>query len=82
MAQHDRFTAATGVEVYFCDPKSPFSVAATRTPAACCASTYPAGSSSAPSPRPTSTPSPKSSTHALDRPSASTPSQALAEVLR
>ena len=24
MAQHARFTAATGVEVYFCDPKSPW----------------------------------------------------------
>ena len=24
MAQHVRFTAATGVEVYFCDPKSPW----------------------------------------------------------
>jgi IS30 family transposase len=24
MAQHQRFTIATGVEVYFCDPKSPW----------------------------------------------------------
>ena len=24
MAQHQRFTAATGIEVYFCDPKSPW----------------------------------------------------------
>jgi IS30 family transposase len=24
MSQHARFTAATGVEVYFCDPKSPW----------------------------------------------------------
>ena len=24
MAEHDRFTIATGIEVYFCDPKSPW----------------------------------------------------------
>ena len=24
MAQHQRFTIATGVQVYFCDPKSPW----------------------------------------------------------
>ncbi len=24
MAQHQRFTVATGVQVYFCDPKSPW----------------------------------------------------------
>jgi IS30 family transposase len=24
MAQHVRFTEATGIEVYFCDPKSPW----------------------------------------------------------
>jgi IS30 family transposase len=24
MAQHDRFTAAPGIDVYFCDPKSPW----------------------------------------------------------
>ena len=41
MAQHDRFTAATGVEVYFCDPKTRGSAAATRTPTACSASIYP-----------------------------------------
>jgi IS30 family transposase len=44
MAQHVRFTEATGVEVYFCDPKSPWqrgSAAATRTPTGYCASTCP-----------------------------------------
>ena len=41
MAAHQRFTTATGIEVYFCDPKSPGSAAATRTPTGCCANTYP-----------------------------------------
>ena len=49
MAEHARFTEETGVEVYFCDPKSrPGSAAATRTPTGCCASTCPAPSTSGP----------------------------------
>ncbi len=48
MAAHARFTDETGIEVYFCDPKSPGSAAATRTPTDCCVSTYPAHSTSAP----------------------------------
>src|SRR5215218_7254765 len=31
MAAHTRFTDETGIEVYFCDPKSPGNAAATRT---------------------------------------------------
>src|SRR5215472_16183215 len=71
MAGHRRFTIQTGVQACFCDPSRRGSAAATRTPTGCCASTCPAGSTSAPSPRPTSTPSPKNSTNALDKPSAS-----------
>jgi len=47
MGQHQRFTIATGVQVHFCDPKSPGSAAATRTPTACCANTCPDASTSA-----------------------------------
>ncbi len=49
MAEHVRFTNQTGVEVYFCDPRSPWqrgSAAATRTPTGCCANTYPGPSTS------------------------------------
>jgi IS30 family transposase len=42
MSQHLRFTVDTGVQVYFCDPRVPGSVAPTRTPMACYASTFPA----------------------------------------
>jgi len=48
MAEHARFSVATGVPVYFCDPHSPGSVAATRTPTGCCASTSPAAPTSSP----------------------------------
>ena len=44
MADHKNFTIATDVQVYFCDPRSPWqrgSAAATKTPMACCASTSP-----------------------------------------
>ena len=72
MAQHQRFTIATGDAGLLLRPQvSPGSAAATRTPTGCCASTCPADSTSAPSPKPTSTPSPRSSTNDLDRPSAS-----------
>ena len=39
MAQHKRFTLATDVAVYFCDPQSRGSAAPTRTPTACFGST-------------------------------------------
>ena len=49
MAEHVRFTKQTGIEVYFCDPRSPWqrgSAAATITPTGCCAITYPGPSTS------------------------------------
>ena len=44
LAYHRKFTVATDVSVYFCDPKSPWqrgSAAATISPMACCANTCP-----------------------------------------
>lgn len=46
LAYHRKFTVATNVSVYFCDPKSPWqrgSAAATKTPMDCCDNTSPTG---------------------------------------
>jgi IS30 family transposase len=67
MADHARFTIDTGVQVYFCDPRSPGSGAATRTPTACYASTSPNAPRSRTTAKPTSTPSQPNSTDVLDK---------------
>ena len=46
MAEHRQFTIDSGVQVYFCDPPSPGSVAATRTPTACSANISPRAATS------------------------------------
>jgi IS30 family transposase len=71
MAEHARFTAETGMPVYFCDPRSPWQRAGMRTPTGCCANTCPGPPICAISARPTWTTSPPNSMAALDRPSAS-----------
>ena len=56
LAAHRRFSIATDVAVYFCDPAAPGSGAPTRTPTGCCASTSRSGPTSRSTARPTSTP--------------------------
>ena len=64
-----RFTVATGVPVYFCDPTRPGSEAPTRTGTASSASSSPRAPTSPSTPKTTSTRSPRSSTAAPARPS-------------
>jgi IS30 family transposase len=39
LTDHRRFTLATNIDVYFCDPQSPWQRGSTRTPMACREST-------------------------------------------
>ncbi len=71
MAQHRRFSDETGMTVYFCDPKSPWQRGSNENTNGLLRQYLPRDSTSASSPKPTSTPSPPNSTIALDRPSAS-----------
>ena len=41
MAQHVQLRLDSGLEIYFCDPRSPWQRATTRTPTGCCASISP-----------------------------------------
>jgi len=41
MAQHVQLRLDTGLQIYFCDPRSPWQRATTRTPTGCCASISP-----------------------------------------
>jgi IS30 family transposase len=58
MAAHKRFTLATDVQVYFCDPRCPGSGAATRTRTDCSGSTCPRESTSRATRKPSSMPLP------------------------
>jgi IS30 family transposase len=68
MAERTQFTIDSGVQVYFCDPRSPWQRAPTRTPTGCSANTCPRAPTCASSTRLGWMPSPPSSTVALDKP--------------
>ena len=70
MADHVRFSIKTGVPVYFCDPRSPWQRGSNENTNGLLRQYFPSAPRSRTTPKPTSTPSPRNSTDALDKPSA------------
>ena len=71
MSEHRRFSVKSGVEVYFCDPQSPWQRGSNENTNGLLRQYFPGARASRGSPRPTSTRSPTSSTAGRERRSAS-----------
>jgi hypothetical protein len=71
MSEHQKFTVATGVAVYFCDPKNPWQRGTNENTNGLLRQYRPRHISMRDYTRPTSTPSPPNSTADLDKPSSS-----------